>query len=96
MISAVILVCSTIGIPLHVFVSQKLWGWYVTPEFGIDPPSLLFFYGAALLVSMFKNHTISPNKDSEEVKLAKAFAQVALPLLFLLLGWLGYALFGSV
>lgn len=46
------------GYTLHV-----LWGWFLTPAFGVDPPDVVLCIGLALLVGMFVNVDIAKSKD---------------------------------
>lgn len=55
-----------IGI-LRGWVASVLWGWFVTPVFGLRPPHLALILGLSTLVSMF----VAPPKFPEEDEDAK-------------------------
>lgn len=95
MIALVSLFLAVASIPATGFVATKLWAWFVTPEFGDASPSILFFVGLSLLVTMFKGPREGTGEVEQEVVLARAVASLTIPLFVLSLGWIIYSLFGG-
>src|SRR5262245_59405185 len=39
---------------IHAFALRSMWGWFVTPTFGVEAPTALTCVGLFFVVSMFR------------------------------------------
>ncbi len=69
-----------------------LWGWFLTPTFGISSPGIVGCLGIALLISyMFHNHA-REKPDSELSFLSRLVVKITTPIVVagvtILFGWI--------
>jgi len=87
--TAIFFISLPIGL-LHAWVIGKLWGWFITPQFGLAAPKLWMLYGLVLTFRMFESST-RPDDDKPKDKLVQKFLISAIfPLLFLSTGWFAH------
>jgi hypothetical protein len=84
-----VIVISTV---LSGFVIQIMWGWFVTPLFGILPPTVAQAIGLSLFVGLFRavenrgQGTDDGTPKTEKI-LTGIFVAVVNPLVYLALGY---------
>jgi hypothetical protein len=71
------------------WVLSNLWGWYVTPIFGLAVPQLHLLYGLVLVVA-FLQHS-QPRSNDTSTLIAE---NIAKGLVFLFFGWAVHAMWG--
>lgn len=67
----------------EAYVLTILWGWFVTPTFGLAVPSLLMMAGLALVVGQLTTQYV-PSKKDDHWMWASIFIK---PTFVLLMGW---------
>ena len=81
---------------LRAFVFEKLWAWFVVPQFSVPPISLITALGLSMLVSLFTDMT-SAAKSAENKELPELFGMLGgftMAYLFtLLFGWVLHVYF---
>ncbi len=55
---------------LRGFVLQALWGWFVTPTFGVQPPGVAVCVGLFLVVMVFREVPRRKLEDKDRESLA--------------------------
>jgi hypothetical protein len=70
------------------WVLTVLWGWFVVPTFRAPELSIPVAIGLTLIIGMFKGYDLKTQEKSTDDKLVEAIATVAVPLVFLFLGWI--------
>jgi phosphate/sulfate permease len=88
------LVCIVATAPAMIwggYVLQVLWGWFLTPLFGMAVPSIAYCLGLSLILSYATNQDLSgiPTKDRKYPELvASAMSRSFIrPAWILLIGW---------
>lgn len=71
---------------LRAWVITMMWGWYVTPAFGLPPLRLAFAFGLSVFAGMFR--ASYAGKDDRKISgiIAGSFVN---PLMTLFIGWVG-------
>lgn len=86
------LIATIIGIAMTIvqgWVLTVLWGWFIVPTFGITQLSIPVAIGISFIVSMFRSHIPTNNKDeSAEEKIGKIVGAILSPFFVLLFGWI--------
>lgn len=67
------------------YVLTILWGWFITPAFGLTVPSVPLAIGVALVCSMLTKQHVPSNKD--EPGWYALGRGIASPTLALFIGW---------
>lgn len=78
-------------------VAIVLWGWFVTPSFGVSAPPLWHMAGLFLLVGLALagiKTDYDPEQAVEERVFTAVFKAIFIPLIFLAFGWLFHVLGG--
>jgi hypothetical protein len=75
------------GAMLNGWVLTMLWGWFVSPLFGLPPLSIPQAIGLCLVVSMMVG-TSRASKDSDKDWTNLLAVGVGTPLLVLAMGWI--------
>jgi hypothetical protein len=71
----------------QAFVAHILWGWFVTPAFGIEAPAIVHLAGVMLLISMpIARYRRDDGADAKWLLGAIIFS-IVMPSSSLLLGW---------
>lgn len=82
---------------MHALAAQKLFGWYLAPVLGMQPPGLAVFVGLAMFVGLFRRVELDPIGEDEGVedmrRMQKAFVMILTPAIYLFFGWIIYRLF---
>jgi hypothetical protein len=85
-------VAIVVGSIMEGWVLSKLWGWFVSPLFGVPSLSIAAAIGFALVISMLTHQSTSSdsNKDKDWTNLVAAVIAktVFTPLMFLLFGYI--------
>lgn len=81
---AVVVVSITNGWALSV-----LWGWFVTPIFGITAPTIPMAIGFSLVVGMFSSSSSSSDKEKSTGQIIGSIIGVAIfrPAFAVFMGW---------
>lgn len=76
-----------LAVLVKTFVISTLWGWYMVPYFGVEPLPMVVAFGIILLVG----YLMMPLMHHEDKRTwqQKLWAAIAVPPLFLFMGWLG-------
>lgn len=61
------------------FIGAQLWKWFVTPVFGMQPPSLWLMAGLFMAVSMSTHQAHPDKRDAKEAFWFALFYGVAYP-----------------
>lgn len=72
------------------FVATVLWGWFVTPQFGLAVPGIWVMFGLLVLLrlpTMKPSDDDKPGVDWDKVLRATIFSVIA-PAMALLSGWI--------
>lgn len=75
------------GAVVGAFVLSALWGWFVTPAFGIPVPPLPIVAGLSLLIHYATGHAPTTYKDHETNGLQDTVLGMLMPWFALLIGW---------
>lgn len=74
---------------LYGVVLKALWGWYMTPTFGLPAISLAQAIGIILIISLLTTSQYTGQDDMDvEAHIHEAIYMIAYPLLILLFGWI--------
>jgi hypothetical protein len=88
---AVLTVVAVVGSALlNGWAISVLWGWFVTPLFGLPLLTIPYAIGLGLVISMFIPSTASETKDKgwSEILIALIAKVVATPLAAIAMGWI--------
>jgi len=79
---------------IDAFVARQIWSWYAPMLVDIETPRMLFFFGLATFVMLFRMFTYNPDKKPDETEvLVRVGIAIARPMCALFFAWLGYAIF---
>lgn len=75
------------------FVFTKLWAWFVVPQFGVQPITLLMAIGLGLTFNLLAGHTDTPKRESTDsekfyILLTTVITALLRPALGLLIGYI--------
>lgn len=90
----ILLFALLISVPLMIwraFVITVLWGWFVVPQFGLQPLGMVSAIGLTAVVRVFTSHlnNTESDKDKQNESIAGAIANsILVPALALLTGWI--------
>jgi hypothetical protein len=71
----------------QAYASVVLWGWFVTPTFSIEAPSLWIMAGLALFLSLQVTRTQPNEKPPHEVAVLMTLRVLITPATALAFGW---------
>ena len=86
-------VIATYGVLVSGYVLSILWGWFITPVFGVVAPSVLACAGLAMFTGFLSGNTIRTALSSTSASVekgspvAKLFAVLISPWMVLFTGW---------
>ena len=73
---------------LNGWVITVMWGWFITPQFGLVAPSLVNAIGLALFVGLFRGSQPTDDDDDMALAVGKAIGRsVVSPLFTLAIGF---------
>jgi hypothetical protein len=91
-----------LGILLYTFyyswIVSYLWGWFITPVFGIETPSVFYILGLFLMIGMLKDKKFkeifkkSDSTPKENIK--SIIANLLYPIFVLGIGWILHSIIG--
>ena len=79
-----------VTVTLRAFVVQCYWGWFLTPLFGMAPPSLPMAAGLAMFIHLLTtSSSAAVSKEwREATPVVRAVTVMALNALALFMGWI--------
>ena len=85
---ALLVIASVYGVLSASFVLSILWGWFITPLFGMPAPPMPLLAGLFLTVGYLTKGNSTRYKNHDEDTPYVATVAIAGPWLVLLFGWL--------
>lgn len=82
-----IIVIGMLLVVFNCFILSTLWGWFITPDFGLKVPSYPVLYGLMLIIAF-----VGPTSNEESYKKA-IFTGLAKSIIILSFGWIVHAIF---
>lgn len=82
------IIFSAIAIILQAFIVSILWGWFVTPAFGIQVFPVPYYIGFTIICSLMIPH--NSNESEDEIIYESLFKSMFLSLTFLGIGWIAH------
>jgi hypothetical protein len=78
------------GIILTGYVLTILWGWFVTPAFGLAVPSIPIMLGLSLIVGYMTHQTpaVEDNRTANKIFMTGIMNSLGRPLLYLGIGYI--------
>lgn len=76
------------AVAYQAFVGNALWGWFVTPSFGVAAPGLLNMMGLWMLLRLGTVQFNATKTDNEAATTALIASTITLPTFTLAFGWL--------
>lgn len=84
----------------RAYVTTVLWGWFITPTFGVQSPSIWVLAGFATLVMLYQKWNVKPYIDPDKSMAEQVWLSIIgdalLPAMALLSGWIYHLLAGGV
>jgi phosphate/sulfate permease len=96
----IIIIFGLIALPFAIlwnaFVGNVLWGWFVTPVFGIAAPGVALFFGLAMIIRYLTfRYEYKAEEKTETHMLSEILFSLIFPAFALLMGWIATLFIGA-
>lgn len=91
----ILIIGAVVSVP-RAWAASVLWGWFITPAFGIPAPSMLALFGLSLVVTTIHPSPVNGPKEKEFSTNAAMCWLVLHPLFSVAFGWVALKMFGGV